>query len=356
VLFAFATTAMRGPRAAEVTVYAPDNRRSREFLREDLGLALPWHEWADFGKHLQAAVRPFDLVVVGTFPPAAGMGVVERALDAGWPVLALVHDIDYFARRDGAQAALERWPRLMVGFPGAAPARPVASFPAPVRSRITRFLPVVDFGAGGGTAAAGDRQRAGVGLPGTIEFSRRDFPGLLRLTAQTGIPLRIFGRSRQSGEDPVVAGVLAADRRRLLREIGLAGASPYVSVSLDPSSRDFYRAVDSCRFIAIVPVSDAYLRGKLTGAVTAAVSCCVPMVADRLAYACYAGAMPEAFSGCMVQVGDHPAGWKSVVAGTTPAAYEELCLAARRARTLLLDENTATLHGAMTILGGRYAG
>jgi hypothetical protein len=348
VLFAIACALTQPACAAEVTVYAHDHRRSREFLHEDLGLFVPWHSFAEFGERPGDGSR-FDLIVIGTFPLTVGAPVVERALTAKAPVFALVHDIDYFARPDGVEAALARWPSLIIGYPGPAPARPLASFPTPFRDRITRFLPVVEFGGGQADVGAASRPRVGVGLPGTIEFSRRDFSGLLRLAAQTGIPLQIFGRSRQPGDGSSTARALAADRRRLFKEIALAQATPYVSVSTDLSCRDFYRVVDGCRFIAVMPVSEAYLRGKLTGAVTAAISCGVPMVVSRRAYAFYTGAAPALFSACMVEVDGSISTWEALAGGIPPTAYAQLCEATEAVRTVVLAANAATLNRVMTI-------
>lgn len=327
----------------EIAVYAPDHRRSREFLQEDLAWPVPWHPAADLADRLAGSAGLPDLVVVGTFPPERGWPVAEQALSLGLPVFALVHDIGYVRKPDGLEAALTRWPNLTAGYPGAAPARPLAEFDPAVRHRFVRFVPVAELAGAGGDR----RQRTGFGLPGTIEFSRRDFGAALDLTARTRIPLRIFGRSRQPGDGQVIAELLAADRDRLLSQIEEAGVTPYVSVGADLPCRDFYRTLDSCRFIAILPVSEVYLRGKLTGAVTAALSCGVPMLADSRVHQFYTEAVPGAFSGCMLLFDGRAESW-AAAADLSAADYERLCRAADEVRGSFLIENAATLDRMLT--------
>lgn len=353
VLFAFVGAAARLSCGADISVFAPNHWRAMEFTLEDLRLDCAWLPFDEFRARLVAG-PPFDLIVANTFPSPAGQFALEEALGSGRPVLGLVHDIDFFNARDGAEAALERWPTLVVGHAGVVPPRSLVEFPAPLRDRIVRFIPVLP--AGGDASAV--HTRTGVALPGALEFARRDISTALRLTARSGLPLRIFGRSKDHGDGPRVQRDLDAERRRLYAEIERTGAST-VDITVDVSCHDFYTTVERSRFVAVMPFNPDYLRGKLTGAVTAAVSCGVPMMALPDVHEHYTRADPVTFSACMLRFdpsapeGQHDE-WATLVRNTPRNRYNDLCLAAAAARERLLNENTGTLEAAIARL--RIAG
>lgn len=279
-------------------------------------------------------------MIANTFPSPGGQSVVESALAAGQPVIGLVHDIDYFTDRGGAQQALERHPNLWLAHAGVSPSAGVERLPAELRRRVGRFFPVLRFDARAW-------RRAGVALPGALEYARRDFSTALRLTADSRIPLKIFGRSHDQGDGPKAPRDLNKERGRLLDEIERRGVGSDVSISSDVSCGDFYRAVSGSRFVALLSVAPEYLLGKLTGAITAAVSCGVPMLALPALHAHYRDADPDAFADCIVPFDPQaPAGrddsWSSIV-DRPPIVYEQLCRAALRARDSLLAQNAATL-------------
>lgn len=360
-VFAFACSAGLPRGGCDLAVFAPDLRKpelsilrdSREFLREELQVACAWHAFPEFRKRARAPGDdpPFDLVIVNTFPPPGGRQAEEIAISAGRAVLGLVHDIHFFADSDGAQRALERYGNLWLAHAGVAAPMGARHLSAELQRRIVRFFPVFHFisppGAEGDDNGRRRRERrGGVALPGMIEFARRDYLTALRLTAETRVPLKIFG----GGSGWVWSD---AERQRLSDEIAARGVpSGSVSVSTNISCRDFYRAVDSSRFVAVMTVNPEYLMGKLTGAVTAAVSCGVPMLARRDVYAHYTDADPAVFSGCMIPFdAQAPAGrgddWGSLARDTPADLYEDLCDETARARETLLKENATVIQRVM---------
>lgn len=343
-LFAFAS-ALERLDGLKAQVFAPEHWRSREFLREELGANWEWRPFSDFG----AQTGRFDLLLVNTYPSPAGRAAVERAQAAGTPALGLVHDIDFFAQ-GGALAALERHERLWLAHAGPVPPEGVDELPPALRARVTRFFPVVQVPYAANGEALG--RRAGVALPGALEYARRDFSTALRLTAETGIPLRVFGRSRDHGDGPKRPRDLNAERDRLFGEIDSRGVAGTVEITTDVSCRDFYRAVDRSRFVAVMTVNPEYLRGKLTGAVTGALSCGVPMLALPDVQAHYAAAEPDLFPGCMLAFDPlaPPGGngdWASIA--SMPAGdYARSAAAAIRARDTLVEQNARTITRALS--------
>lgn|GEM_PF-5473197 len=351
VLFAFVAAAARLPCGADITVFAPNHWHATEFTHDDLRLECDWLPFDAFLPRRLAA-SPFDLIVANTFPSSDGEAAIDEALDSGQPVFGLVHDIAFFNDPDGAQAALERWPKLIVGHAGIRPPRPVSEFPARPRERIARFVPVLPAGGN----EANYHTRTGVALPGALEFARRDISTALRLTARSGLPLRIFGRSKDHGDGPKVQRDLDAERRRLYAEIDRVGASTVV-ITVDLSCHDFYHTVERSRFVAVLPASPDYLHGKLTGAVTAALSCGVPMLALPEVHEHYTGTDPAPFRACMLRFDPaaaegHHDEWGTLVRDTAPDVYDDLCRAAEKARERMLNENTDTLSAAIANLSG----
>lgn len=349
VLFAFVAAASRLPHGAEVTVFAPNHWEAMEFMRDDLRLECAWRPFDEFGSP-SGPDSSFDLIVANTFPSPAGQSALDRALDRGLPVLGLVHDIDFFNRYDGAEAALARWPTLILGHAGVIPPRPLIEFDAALRERLVRFIPVIPIGSETSPVDA----RTGIALPGALEFARRDISTALRLAAKAGLLLRIFGRSKEKGDGPRLPRDLDADRERLHREIDGMEASTVVDVATDVSCRRFYRAVEQSRFVAVVPVHPDYLRGKLTGAVTAAISCRVPMIASPDVHQHYTMSDPVTFAACMLRFDpEAPAGegsaWATVTRDMAPDVYWALCQATAKAREQLLSENTSTLEYALSM-------
>jgi hypothetical protein len=354
-VFAFACSASTHPGECDLTVFAPDPRLNqgskeyrawegaREFLLEDLQISCTWNDVREF-RQRRSIDPPFDLVIVNTFPPPGGQQAIEIALSAGEAALGLVHDIHFFGDPGGAQSVLKQYANLWLAHAGVAASEGARRLPIELQRRIVRFFPVFRFISPPGSQGADDgfHRRVGVALPGTIEFSRRDYATALRLTAETGVPLKIFGRGSGWAKSVI-------ERRRLSDEIAACGVPPGdVSVSVDVSCRDFYRSVDRSRFVALMTVNPEYLVGKLTGAVSAAVSCGVPMLARSDVHAHYVQADPAVFGRCMVPFDPHaPAGrgdsWGSLVGGMPLEIYEELCRETSRARETLLEENARTI-------------
>jgi hypothetical protein len=332
-LFAFASVVGD----AQTTVFAPEHWRSREFVHEDLHVPCEWRPFQAFD-----AVEAFDLLLVNTFPSPAGQPAIDGALAAGTAVFGLVHDIDFFAE-GGARAALERHERLVLAHVGPSPPAGVDALPATLRRRVVRFFPVVRV-----EGAAEPGRRSGVALPGALEYARRDFSSALRLAAETGTTLSIFGRSLDQGDGPKRPRDLDADRARLLAEIDARGLRTRVAISTDVTCRDLYRCVGGSRFVAVMTVNPEYLQGKLTGTVTAALSCGVPMLALPPVRAHYAAADPDAFAGCMIAFDPLASDEWARIVRTPDPAYERLCAEAIRARDALLRENAMTIRGLLT--------
>lgn len=309
-------------------MFAPDHWLSRRFLLDHLRIACNWNPFAEFDRHAEGWNGPtFDLVIANTFPSPGGQQTVERALSVGGAVLGLVHDISFFERSGGAHAALARHRNLWLAYAGVAPPDAACRLPIGIRQRVSRFVPVLRFDPLQGTQVA---RRTGVALPGALEYRRRDFSTALRLTAETGVPLRIFGRSCDHGDGPKVPRDLDAERRRLFGEIDARGVAASVMIAMDVSCQAFYRAVAESQFVAVLPASPEYLMGKLTGAVTAAVSCGVPMLAPPRVRDYYTLDDSDLFSGCMLAFDAFaPAGrgddWGSLVRDMATGHYEDPC-------------------------------
>jgi hypothetical protein len=341
VIFAFVAAAALLPHGADVTVFAPNHWQATEYMQGDLRLGYSWQPF-DVFRDLAAARLDFDLIIANTFPSPLGQDAIAAALDQGRVVFGLVHDIDFF--ESGAEAALRRWPTLILGHAGVVPPHAATVLDASLRKRIVRFIPVIHIPDGVNSAAT----RSGIALPGALEFARRDIVTALRLAAESGIRLRIFGRSKDQGDGPKRLRDLDGDRDRLHAAVDRLGAASVVDVSSDVSCSDFYHAVERSRFVAVMPNDPSYLRGKLTGAVTAALSCCVPMLALPDVHQHYTTSDPATFARCMLRFdpeassGDGAA-WSTFVRDMLLDDYLALCQATTAARERLLAENTATL-------------
>lgn len=337
-LFAFASAAELLATVESMSMFAVDYTGARAYLLDELGYAGAWRHYDELGDAATGA----DLVVANTFPSPGDQETIERVLATGRPLLGLVHRIGFFEERDGAPTALARHPNLWLAHAGVAPPDSVRKLERSLRRRVVRFVPVFRH-----EPACAPAERTAVSLPGSIEFSRRDFATALRLTAESKATLKIFGRSDDARHGAEVEALLARDRHRLFEFVAEQRLGPdVVQIGLDPSFRDFYRAVDGSRFVAVMPVNPEYLRGKLTGVVTAALSCGVPMLApaDVRRYHVDADAR---FERCMVAFDAHaPRGHANhwgALAGMSGRRYAELCAEVVRTRDALLSENAALL-------------
>ena len=301
-IFALATAARQAVPAAELTVFAPDHWESRSFLLDDMGIAAHWRPFPELADRPVTGEADFDLLMVNTFPSPAGQPVIEENWFRARTVLGLAHDLDFFAAPSGADAALRRHPNLTICYPG--PALPdVAGHLAREHQagRVLRWMPMLrphPQSADGLDGRLADR--LGIALPGALEFARRDYALAFGYVARTRSLLRIFGRSHDSGDGPKKARDLDADRRQLWEAIDSWGITEQVATATDVTCREFYQTVSLSRWVAVLPNQQDYLRGKLTGAVTAAVSCGVPMLASPEAAEYYTRSDPELFAGCML--------------------------------------------------------
>jgi hypothetical protein len=330
-LFAFATAITRLPGRVELTIFSDDNRGSHHFLSAVLGIRARWRPAADW----TATAERFDLVVLNTLLRDNASVALERADVVGRQVLALVHDVEYFADREGAKAVLARFPGLTLAYPSAIPSSSLRRFSA--NDRVIRFLPVFEYRA----EAAGEL--VPVAMPGTIEFSRRDYLSALDQAAATGLGLHIFGRSFDSVHGEEIRRTLDRDRARLLAEIerrGLTARQVVVSTNLDCKSY-FRAAADAC-FVSMYPADPAYLAGKLTGSLTTALSCGVPMIAPEPVREALTRAWPLV-SSCVHPgelTADEP--WPIRLSGARDC-YQPLRETVERVRSIVIADNTAVL-------------
>lgn len=316
-------------------VFGPDNWSAHEFAR-DLGASVSWDTTPSFDATLTSR-QALQLIVVNTFPSPGGQALVERALDLGYRVLGLVHDPDFFP--DGARDALRRWPHLYLAHAGAVAPSRAAELERGELARVERFLPVV-------RAPIDDAPRTGVALSGSIEFGRREMALALQLAAASGARLRIFGRSREHGDPAQIPRDLDADRARLFDEIAKLGIDDLVTVTTDLSCRSFYAMMRSCEFAAVMPARPEYFRGKLTGTLTAAISCGTPLLATNAVVQAHHAAGPD-FLACMVPFDPHaPPGHADDLSSRLAAArvaQDDLRQATRRVRDMVLGSNGSYL-------------
>ena len=342
-LFALATAARQAAPTAALTVFAPDHWQSRSFLLDDMRIAARWRPFDELAVAVGGAEPDIDLLLVTTFPSPAGQAVIEASWSRARAVLGLVHDLDFFADPSGAAAALRRHPNLTIAYPG--PAAPdVAAHLAQERraGRVARLMPVLRPRPLPATAAQDYDDRSGLALPGALEFARRDYRLAWAHVARTGETLRVFGRSHDSGDGPKKARDLDADRQGMLAAIEDWGIADRVELATDVTCRQFYDTVARSRWVAVLPNQEDYLRGKLTGAVVAAVSCGVPMLASAACAQYYTSADPGIFGPCMLPFGVDTDTGVDTGAGPT-ASYQQLCQHTLRAREALIDQNVRLL-------------
>ena len=350
-LFALATAARQAAPAADLTVFAPDHWQSRSFLLDDMRIAARWRPFDELAGAAGGAQPDIDLLLVTTFPSPAGQPVIESSWARARAVLGLVHDLDFFADPSGAAAALRRHPNLTIAYPGPAAPEAAAHLAAEQRAgRVARLMPVLRPRPLA-TAAQDYDARDGIALPGALEFARRDYPLAWAHIARTKQTLRVFGRSHDSGDGPKKARDLDADRAGMLAAIESWGIADRVEVATDVTCRQFYDTVARSRWVAVLPNQEDYLRGKLTGAVVAAVSCEVPMLVSAACARYYTGADPDIFGPCMLPFGiDAEAGdgqpgstYQDDAASQNDAAYRQLCRHTLQAREALIEQNVGLI-------------
>lgn len=334
-LFAFACAAAD---YADIAVFSPDHRGALCLARSALDLPIEWHPYVEFVVASSARTAPYDIVVLNTFPSSwlDAAGRLGSAIGAGRRAVGLVHDIAFFERTETLHQLLETHPSLTLAHAGVVCPSAVAALPASLRARVTRFVPVFRHPTG--------RTRDGVAVPGTIEFTRRDYGAIVRLASASRMPLRVFGRSRDRRNGREVEEVLARDRRRF-NELVSALANADVRVRYDVSFREFYASVEASRFVALVPVNPQYLQGKLSGALTAGISCDVPLLATKPVHSQLVESIPS-FSTCVVPFDatapSSASEWRRL-RGIDADEYRALRAGAHQVRETLIAENVATL-------------
>jgi hypothetical protein len=349
-IFALVTAARQAAPDARLTVFAPDHWESRSFLLADMRMTARWLPFAALGT--ESAI---DLLLVNTFPSPAGQPLVEANWRRARAVLGLVHNLEFFGT-SGAAAALHRHPNLTLAYVGPTMPDAAAHLEGERRAgRVVRWLPVLRPGPAAADADGAGQfgQRTGIALPGALEFARRDYALAFELAARTGVQLRIFGRSRDQGDGPPHPRDLDQDRLRMQETIASFAITDRVAVATDVSCREFYRTVERSRWVAVLPNQEDYLRGKLTGAVTAAVSCGVPMLASAACFEHYTRADPAVFATCMMAFEKDVMPLANSGGPCRPGVYEQLCMATIRARETLIAQNASVVERLLGRLLGR---
>jgi hypothetical protein len=347
-IFSFACVAAATEGRPAVDVFSPDHRGAMDFATNRLRVTSPWRSVDGFvapaGGHRRGA--RYDLVILNTYPPMLSddpRPMTALAVAAGRRVLGLVHDVAFLERIELVRELLERFDTLSLAHAGVRPPPPLAGLPAHLRARITRFVPVFRFASRAGP----DGGRTGVALPGSIEFSRRDYDTAVRAAAGSGVLLSVFGRTSAPWHPGDVEASLLRDRQRFEALVADHGGLPAgFHAVYDPSFTEFYSLVDAARFVAVLPVNPEYLRGKLTAVITAALTCGVPLLCERVAHDHLRDAESPTIENCSLPFDAASSGvaaqWRSAV-DVDAATYRALCADAVRTRERFIAENAGTL-------------